>query len=194
MLIVNKGVLAADGSPAELVRGLGGGSAVRLEAVVGPGADEAERLLRALPGAGEVRRLGLTDRVVFTGYRSDIARAIAAFDVAVLTSLWEGLPRVLVQYSLLERPIVTFECEGAREIVDDGRNGFVVPSKDVDTLVDRLRRVVASAELRAEFGRLSRERVEGRWDVDLMVEAIAGIYEDVEAGRPPRETTAASTR
>ncbi|MEZ5065680.1 MAG: glycosyltransferase family 4 protein [bacterium] len=155
--------------------------------IVGEGAERATL-------EGEVRRLGLTDRVVFTGYRSDIARAIAAFDVAVLTSLWEGLPRVLVQYSLLERPIVTFECEGAREIVDDGRNGFVVPSKDVDTLVDRLRRVVASAELRAEFGRLSRERVEGRWDVDLMVEAIAGIYEDVEAGRPPRETTAASTR
>ena len=103
--------------------------------IVGEGAERATL-------EGEVRRLGLTDRVVFTGYRSDIARAIAAFDVAVLTSLWEGLPRVLVQYSLLERPIVTFECEGAREIVDDGRNGFVVPSKDVDTLVDRLRRVV----------------------------------------------------
>lgn len=130
------------------------------------------------------RDLGIEDRVIFAGYRADIARMIATFDIATLTSLWEGLPRVLVQYSLLERPIITFECEGAREVIDDGVNGFVVPSKDVDTLTDRLRRLIPDAALRAEFGRLSREKVEGRWDVDRMVERITAVYEDVEAGRP----------
>jgi glycosyltransferase involved in cell wall biosynthesis len=148
--------------------------------IVGEGVQRAE--LEHL-----ARRLGLADRVVFAGYREDIARVIAAFDVAVLTSLWEGLPRVLVQYSLLECPIVTFECEGAREVVEDGVNGYVVPSKDVDLLVDRLRRLAANAELRAGFGRISRERVEGRWDVERMVERIAGLYDAVEAGRPVPE-------
>ena len=130
------------------------------------------------------RDLGIEDRVIFAGYRTDIARMIATFDIATLTSLWEGLPRVLVQYSLLERPIITFECEGAREVIDDGVNGFVVPSKDVDTLTDRLRRLIPDAAMRTEFGRLSREKVEGRWDVDRMVERITAVYEDVEAGRP----------
>jgi len=148
--------------------------------IVGEGVQRAE--LEHL-----ARRLGIADRVVFAGYRDDIARVIAAFDVAVLTSLWEGLPRVLVQYSLLECPIVTFECEGAREVVEDGVNGYVVPSKDLDLLVDRLRRLAANAELRAGFGRISRERVEGRWDVERMVERIAGLYDAVEAGRPVPE-------
>jgi N,N'-diacetylbacillosaminyl-diphospho-undecaprenol alpha-1,3-N-acetylgalactosaminyltransferase len=92
------------------------------------------------------------------------------------------LPRVLVQYALLERPIVPFEVEGSREIVDDGRSGYVVPLRDVELLVDRLRRLVANAELRLEFGRRVRERVEGRWDVDIMVRKITEVYQDVGAG------------
>lgn len=147
--------------------------------IVGEGDDHSE--LEHL-----VRNRGLQERVVFAGYRADVARAISAFDVAALTSLWEGLPRVLVQYSLLEKPIVTFEVEGSREIIDDGVNGYVVPLKDVDALVDRLRRVIGSEDLRTEFGRLSREKVLGRWDVDRMVEQIADVYADVEAGRPVR--------
>jgi glycosyltransferase involved in cell wall biosynthesis len=133
---------------------------------------------------GLAAALGIGDRVVFAGYRPDVAGTISSFDVAVLTSLWEGLPRVLVQYSLLEKPIVTFEVEGSREVVEDGVNGFVVPPKDVDVLVDRLDRVLANPTLRREFGRRSRERVEGRWDVELMVDRISSVYENVEAGRP----------
>ncbi len=133
---------------------------------------------------------GLAGRIVFAGYRADVAETIAVFDVAVLTSLWEGLPRVLVQYSLLEKPIVTFEVEGSREIVEDGANGFVVGLKDVDALVDRLDRVLSDPVMREEFGRISRRRVEGRWDVELMVDRITHVYEDVEAGRPVRELEA----
>jgi glycosyltransferase involved in cell wall biosynthesis len=126
--------------------------------------------------------LGIGDRVVFAGYRADVARAMSAFDVAVLTSLWEGLPRVLVQYSLLEKPIVTFAVEGAHEVVDHGRSGYVVPLRDVDALVDRLRPLVASRGLRAELGRRSRERVEGRWDVEIMVDRIRQVYDEVAVG------------
>lgn len=154
--------------------------------VVGEGAQHQE--LEA-----DVARLGLSERVVFAGYRDDIARAISAFDVATLTSLWEGLPRVLVQYSLLEKPIVTFEVEGSREIVDDGVNGYVVALKDTAALVDRLRRVIANAELRQSFGQRSRQHVLGRWDVERMVESITRVYDDVDAGRPLRTEAAPQT-
>lgn len=144
--------------------------------VVGEGAQEPE--LRA-----RIAALGLESRVVFAGFRTDIADVIAAFDVAVLTSLWEGLPRVLVQYALLEKPIVTFEVEGSREVVLDGVSGFVVAKKDVGALVDRLRRLLASEPLRRSFGESARRRVEGRWDVDGMVRRISDVYRDVELRR-----------
>jgi glycosyltransferase involved in cell wall biosynthesis len=132
---------------------------------------------------GVVRRAGLANRFAFAGFRQDIAPVISTFDVAVLTSLWEGLPRVLVQYAMLEKPIVTFAVEGAREIVEDGHSGYVVEPKNVDELVDRLRRLTVSAADRQLFGRRVRERVEQRWNVDLMVERIANLYDEVEAGR-----------
>ena len=143
--------------------------------IVGEGAqrDELE---------GLCRRLDLTDRVRFAGYRADVARAISAFDVAVLTSLWEGLPRVLVQYSLLEKPIVTFAVEGAREVVEEGVTGWVVPLRDVDALVARLRPLLANAALRTDCGRSARERVVGRWDAGLMIERIEEVYEAVRRG------------
>ncbi|MGQ0721090.1 MAG: glycosyltransferase family 4 protein [Candidatus Eiseniibacteriota bacterium] len=144
--------------------------------VVGEGG-ERERLQRA------AHDLGIGERVVFAGYRSDVARVIAAFDVAVLTSLWEGLPRVLVQYALLERPVVTFAVEGSREVVEDGVSGWVVPLRDTEALVERLRPLVASAELRSTVGARARRRVEGRWDVEVMVDGIERVYETVSAGR-----------
>jgi glycosyltransferase involved in cell wall biosynthesis len=150
--------------------------------VVGEGAQETE--LRA-----RVRSLGLAERVVFAGYRKDVAEVIAAFDVAVLTSLWEGLPRVLVQYALLEKPIVTFDVEGAHEVVDEGRSGWVVPKEDVTALVGALRGLLASADLRRTMGAHARERVEGRWDVDGMVQRIADVYRDVESRRMPELAT-----
>jgi glycosyltransferase involved in cell wall biosynthesis len=131
--------------------------------------------------------LGIEKRVVFAGYRADIAEVIAAFDVAVLTSLWEGLPRVLVQYALLEKPIVTFDVEGAREVVDDGNTGYIVPLQDVDVLADRLRQLLESEDLRRRLGVAARERVEGRWDVDRMVAGISEVYRRVESAKIPQE-------
>jgi len=144
--------------------------------VVGEGPEHDELVAR-------VRRAGLADRFKFAGYREDVARVISTFDVAVLTSLWEGLPRVLVQYAMLEKPIVTFAVEGAREIVEDGHSGWIVEPKNVGELADRLRRLALSAADRQLFGRRARQRVEARWNVDLMVERIAHLYDEVEAGR-----------
>lgn len=145
--------------------------------VVGEGAQREEL------EAGVSAR-GLHGRVVFTGYREDVARVIAAFDVAVLTSLWEGLPRVLVQYALLEKPIVTFDVEGAREVVEEGAGGWVVPSRDVDALVHRLRPLLADPGLRARCGRRGRERVGSRWDADRMIDRLEELYDAVRRGHP----------
>jgi glycosyltransferase involved in cell wall biosynthesis len=151
--------------------------------VVGEGPDRGALLER-------VRSSGLADRFTFAGYRADIASVISTFDVAVLTSLWEGLPRVLVQYALLEKATVTFDVEGAREIVEDGFSGWIVERQDVDELADRLRRLTVNPEEREALGRRARQRVEQHWNVDLMVERISNLYDDVGAGRAVGEVVA----
>jgi glycosyltransferase involved in cell wall biosynthesis len=123
------------------------------------------------------RSLGIGDRVTFLGHRHDLPRVLAASDVSVLTSLWEGLPRVLVQSAAAGRPILTFDVEGAWEVVRDGRNGFVVPSRDVETFTTRLDTLLSERSRARAFGNAGREQVGNRWTVETMLERLDDLYQ-----------------
>jgi glycosyltransferase involved in cell wall biosynthesis len=122
------------------------------------------------------RHLGVEQRVRFLGYRYDIEDVMAAMDVFVLTSLWEGLPRVIVQAAALGKPIVTFDIEGVREVVVDGDNGYVVPLRDVSGLADRIAWLVKDRATAREMGERGRQRVTAEWDVQTMVHRISELY------------------
>lgn len=124
----------------------------------------------------EVAERGLGERVRFLGHRTDLARVLAAVDISVLTSLWEGLPRVLVQSAAAGRPIVTFDVEGAWEVVRDGENGFIVPTRDIDAFTARLDQVLRDRRRSRAMGRLGRQQVGQAWTVETMVERLDALY------------------
>lgn len=125
---------------------------------------------------GYAAELGVLDKVIFTGYRSDIADMISIFDVAVLTSMREGLSQFLVQAALMAKPIVTFAVEGAWEVVKDGVNGYIVPVKSVNTLSDRICKLVNDEGLRSEMGERSRHVIGNSRTVDNMINQIDELY------------------
>lgn len=122
-------------------------------------------------------QLEIADVVSFLGHRHDLPRVLAAADISVLTSLWEGLPRVLVQSAAAGRPILTFDVEGAWEVVRDGKTGFVVPSRDVDTFTQRLGVLLREHERARAFGEAGREQVGSRWTVETMLERLDDLYQ-----------------
>jgi glycosyltransferase involved in cell wall biosynthesis len=124
----------------------------------------------------EAVRLGISDRVQLAGHRTDLAPILAAVDVAVLTSLWEGLPRVLVQAAAAGRPILTFDVEGAWEVVREGKTGFIVPSKDIASFVERLDTLLSNREGADAMGAAGRERIGGEWTVETMVSRLDRMY------------------
>jgi glycosyltransferase involved in cell wall biosynthesis len=134
----------------------------------------------------ETRRRGVADRVHFAGYRDDIAEVLAALDVLVLTSLWEGLPRVLVQAAATGVPSVTFDVEGAHEIVRDGQTGYVVPSKNVTVLADRVADLLADPTRARAMGQAGRSMVHDGWTIETMVAEIDALYEELWAQRGVR--------
>lgn len=85
-----------------------------------------------------VKKLDLQDKVIFTGYRKDIEELMALMDIFVLTSLREGLPRVLVQAAAVGIPSVAFNVDGVSEIIKDNYNGFLVKPRDVGQLTNRI--------------------------------------------------------
>lgn len=125
----------------------------------------------------QVGALGIADRVKFLGHRTDLAQVLAAADVSVLTSLWEGLPRVLVQSAATGRPILTFDVEGAWEIVREGRNGFIVPSRDVDAFSARLDQLLGDRERARALGAAGREEVGRQWTVETMLDRLDRMYQ-----------------
>ena len=121
--------------------------------------------------------MGLNYKVIFTGYQTHVEDLFAIFDIKVLTSLWEGLPRVLVQAAAVGKPIVTFDVDGAWEIVEEGRNGFIVPMKDVDAMATKLEQLIEDEDLRKEMASYSRQKVSDLWTVEKMAADIDQIYQ-----------------
>ena len=117
--------------------------------------------------AAMAAELGVRDRIVFAGLvpPAEIPAMISAMDLVVHTSLREGLARVLVQALLCQKPVVTFDLDGASEVIHDGVTGRLVPAESVTGLADALIRTIerpAEARRMAEAGR---RRVTEEFDI-----------------------------
>jgi glycosyltransferase involved in cell wall biosynthesis len=122
--------------------------------------------------------LGVADRLVLTGLRDDIPELMAAFDVFALSSLWEGLPRVLPQAMATGLPIVTTACDGCAELVEDGVNGLQTPPGAPDALAQALLRLLQDPALARQMGAAGQARV-AEFNDHLMVSQIATLYTEL---------------
>jgi len=101
----------------------------------------------------ELARLGLSSRTRLTGWRRDVPEIMRCLDVFVLTSLWEGLPRVYLEALASGVPVVGTRVDGAAEVVRDGLTGFLTEPGDVRALAERVLYVLAHPEEANRMGR-----------------------------------------
>jgi glycosyltransferase involved in cell wall biosynthesis len=127
----------------------------------------------------QVARLGVQRRVVFTGYRDDVAGLLKTIDVVALPSRWEGLSLVLLEAMACGKPIVATRVTGNVDVVVDGETGFLVPSGVPDALAEKLILLLRDARLRDTLGRYGRKRVEREFSLDRMVAQIRSVYQDL---------------
>ena len=123
-----------------------------------------------------LQAVGLADSVKFLGYRYDIPQLTAAADVSVLTSLKEGIPRSLMQSMAVGVPVVATDVKGTREVVVDGKTGFLVPLNDAETLAERIGRLLASPSLRREMGARAVEHVRREFCEAQVTRRLVDIY------------------
>jgi glycosyltransferase involved in cell wall biosynthesis len=123
-----------------------------------------------------VRERGL--RATFAGHvpPEDVPDLIASMDVLVHPSVWEGLPRVAVQALLVGRPVVAFDCDGAREVVEDRVTGRLVPPRSVELLRAAIEEVLERPDRGRDWGEAGRARVLERFDWRRCGEALAEVY------------------
>ena len=156
--------------------------------------DVASRVLASLPeatfvlaGDGEMRadvEKAIAqvprgpERIRLLGWRRDTDRILADVDLLLLTSRWEGLPRVVPEAMAASRPVVATAVDGTPEAVTEGETGYLAPPGDCAALADRTLRLLTQPALRRRMGEAGRAR-SAEWDIDAMVRKQEDIYEEV---------------
>jgi glycosyltransferase involved in cell wall biosynthesis len=128
--------------------------------------------------------LGLEGKVLFLGWRRDAAQWLAAADVFVMTSLWEGLPRALVEAMKSGLPAACYATDGVTDLIKDGENGCMVEPGDHGALAERVTALLKDEALRRRLGAAAAAAIGPEFDIDGMVREQEGLYARLLAERP----------
>ena len=124
----------------------------------------------------QVENLGLSDRIHFTGWRSDVPELLSLFDLFVLPSITEACPIVVLEAMAMECPVVATDVGGVREQIPDDDHGWVVPPKNSEALAAAIDEAILSPQERQSRSRRARERIEAVFDLDHCVDAHIAAY------------------
>lgn len=130
----------------------------------------------------EAARLKLNGTVAFAGFRADAVRLMAASDLFVLSSLFEGLPVTLLEAMALGKPTVVTRVGGIPEVTDES-SSVLVEAGDPDALAAAIGALLEAPARRGQMGETARARARARYGVPQMVKAIEQIYGDLLPAR-----------
>jgi len=136
-----------------------------------------------LPGLKALaEKLGIQERVIFTGYVDDLAGTLKAMDIFALTSiLEEGFPTVALEAQAMGLPVVATDMGGTRETLNAGKTGFLVPRKDVQALMSALGQLLASPPLREAMGQAGKAWLRSQFTLESMIAQVSAVYEEALA-------------
>lgn len=121
--------------------------------------------------------------IQWLGYRTDVKELLQSSHIVAFPSYYmEGLPKSLIEADAIGRPIITCNSVGCKETVIDGYNGYLIPTKDVDALFEKLDVLLGDAKLRQEMGKNSRKYAEENFSIDVVIERHLKIYEELVRG------------
>lgn len=123
---------------------------------------------------------GLNEKVKFLGIRHDVRELMSIADAYVMSSAWEGMPMVLLEASAMALPIVATDVGGNREVVVDGKIGFLVPPKNPELLAQAMIRLMnLPYEDRRKMGEAARQHIEANFSLDQVVEQWDNLYREL---------------
>jgi glycosyltransferase involved in cell wall biosynthesis len=120
--------------------------------------------------------IGLERKVLFLGIRDDVPRLLAASDLFVLSSDYEGVPLSVLEAMAAGKPVVATTVGGVPELVEDGVTGFLVPPRDPKVLAQGILRLAKDADLRQRMGKAAQERALERFDISRTAREYEALY------------------
>jgi glycosyltransferase involved in cell wall biosynthesis len=186
------GRIVSQKAPLDFVRMAARIAAVRPETrfvMVGDGSFEEAPLEEETKA--EARKLGVD--ISFTGFRDDAPRIATAFDVFVITSLYEGLGRALTEALASGRPVVATAVNGVPDLIEPGASGLLSPPGEVETLATSVLWMIEHPDQAERMGRAGRRRVVGHFEPSVMCSVLDRSYRRLLGIPPSTEGAAVSS-
>jgi glycosyltransferase involved in cell wall biosynthesis len=130
--------------------------------------------------------LGLEGTVHFLGPRSDVPALLATFDVAALSSDYEGAPLVVMEYMAAGLPIVATRVGGVPDLIEDGRSGLLVDRRSPEQLAAALIRLLDDPEAARRLGAAARRRQQAEFSIEVAASRLGALYERLYAASADR--------
>jgi glycosyltransferase involved in cell wall biosynthesis len=157
------------------------------------GADVSFVLIGVGPEEDRLRRLaielGIADRVVFAGYRSDMQRVYNSLDLVVQASSTEGMPNVVLEALVMRVPVVATDVGGTAEIVTDRLSGRLIPPNNLEAMVAGMREALTDTVRAAAWAEAGERRVRAEFSHSVRLQQILAVYDEAVGGggsRTPR--------
>lgn len=124
-----------------------------------------------------INRSNLTEVVKLLGWEKDAWKLIPLFDICLLTSYWEGLPKFLLEAMACEKPIVATDVDGIPEVVKNGVNGFLLPPGNCEGIAEKVIFLLTDEKMREKMGKASRELLTEEFHIKNMVAQLDILYQ-----------------
>jgi glycosyltransferase involved in cell wall biosynthesis len=115
---------------------------------------------------------GVEDRIIFLGFIADMKSFLDSIDIFVLSSRWEGFGYVIVEAMANSKPVVAFDVSSNPEIIEDGKNGYLIPPYNIQILSDKVLQLMENSKQRNEFGKYAKGSVYERFSYDLAFKEV----------------------
>ena len=122
-------------------------------------------------------RLGLGQRIVFTGFRSDVSDLLSEVAISVLPSLSEGTSNTLLESMAAGIPVIATRVGGNPEVIEDGVSGLLVPPRDSGALADAMGRLLDDEDLASRLGQAGMRRVTEIFSIEGSVHETEHLYQ-----------------
>jgi glycosyltransferase involved in cell wall biosynthesis len=126
-----------------------------------------------------VKEFGIIDKVIFTGYRTDIPEILAAMDIFVFPSHAEAFGLALIEAMSMEKPSVCSRSDGVLDIAIDGETSYLFEKQNKHDLTEKLEKLIVNPQTQKEFGTASRKRVLNNFDTGIFTNKLINIYKEV---------------
>lgn len=131
------------------------------------------------PARELAEKLNIRDKIHFLGWRKDIPEVINALDIFILTSLWEGLPQVILQAMMASKPVIANAVDGSKEVVVHGVNGYLVPPGCPHLIAQKIIELINNPSKRNEMGKRGKAGIYPEFSLERMLNKITVVFQDL---------------